>query len=163
MLLDDLRLATIIEFGLGTGARAQRLADITACHELQPHIVSMDSRPVPCVNDRVKFLAGNVAHLPELPPEKLTRTFANPCLMTEDVHACVDQILTAVGQFLSPWNYLLVEDRLPTRDGLRNLTAHGTYLLDTRYTDLFGQNVTCVPDSIPPKTHMSYATAEGAR
>ena len=163
MLIDELRPATIIEFGSGTGASAQWLADITACHELQPRIVSIDRRPVPCVDDRVTFVTGDVADLPKLLPEELTGTFAHPWLVIEDVHACVSQILTAMDQLLQPGDYLLVEDSLPKRDELRNLTAGGTYLLDTRYTDLFGQNTTCAPDSILRKTDTSHATTESPR
>jgi cephalosporin hydroxylase len=158
MLLDELRPATVLEFGSGTGASAQWLADIAACHALQPRIVSIDRRPVPCVDDRITFLTGDVADLPAVLPQELTRTFAHPWLVIEDVHACVDQILTAIDQLLQPGDYLLVEDSLPKRDELRNLTASGTYLLDTRYTDLFGQNTTCAPDSILRKTDTVHAT-----
>ena len=58
-------------------------------------------------------------------------------------------------QYLSPGDYLVVEDSDVKREALRPfLAAHpGDYLVDTRFTDNFGRNATCAANSILVRTN----------
>jgi cephalosporin hydroxylase len=74
----------------------------------------------------------------------------HPWLVVEDAHENVAAVLAHFHQFLSPGDYLVVEDSDIKRVALRDfIGAHpGAYLVDTRFTDNFGRNATCAADSI---------------
>ncbi len=63
-------------------------------------------------------------------------------------------VLEQFHHYLTPGDYLVVEDSDVKREALRTfLGAHpGEYLVDTRFTDNFGRNATCAADSIFVRT-----------
>jgi cephalosporin hydroxylase len=78
----------------------------------------------------------------------------HPWLVVEDAHHNVGGVLEQFHKYLSPGDYLVVEDSDIKRPALRSfLGAHaGDYLVDTRFTDNFGRNATSAGDSIFVRT-----------
>jgi cephalosporin hydroxylase len=74
----------------------------------------------------------------------------HPWLVVEDAHHNVGAVLEHFHKYLSPGDYLVVEDSDVKRETLRRFVADhpGAYLVDTRFTDNFGRNATCAADSI---------------
>ena len=85
---------------------------------------------------------------------ELLRTAPHPWLVVEDAHHNVGGVLEHFHKYLSPGDYLVVEDSDVKRETLRQfVAAHpGAYLVDTRFTDNFGRNATCAADSIFVRT-----------
>ena len=84
----------------------------------------------------------------------MLRSAPHPWLVVEDAHHNVAAVIEHMHQYLTPGDYLVVEDSDVKREALRAfLGAHpGDYLVDTRFTDNFGRNATCAADSIFVRT-----------
>ena len=85
---------------------------------------------------------------------ELAAVGAAPWLVVEDAHHNVAAVIEHLHRYLTPGDYLVVEDSDVKREALRAfLAAHpGDYLVDTRFTDNFGRNATCAADSIFVRT-----------
>lgn len=150
MLLWELRPQTVFEIGSGTGASARWLADLLRSMGLYGQVFSVDLHPIADTYPGVTFLAGDCAAPASLFDPLLLRQAPHPWLVIEDAHVNVHDVLAHLGGFLAAGDYLIVEDSGPKRAALDQFLAArpGQYRVDTRYTDFFGRNATCAPNSI---------------
>jgi cephalosporin hydroxylase len=150
MLLSELRPRTIIELGSGTGASAVWLADVSAMLDVPCEIYSVDLEPPSVTRNGVHFIAGDCGAITAALPDEQLRRWPHPWLVLEDAHENVVGVLKHLHPHLAPGDYVIVEDsRGKTQELHRFLTrTPDCYLVDTRYTDFFGRNVTSAADSI---------------
>jgi cephalosporin hydroxylase len=154
MLLWELRPRTIVELGSGAGASAVWLADTAATFGLDTHVYSVDLRRPEVRHDRVTFMAGDCEAIAGVFDEALLRAAPHPWLVIEDAHVDVGGVLSYFHGLTHPGDYVIVEDSDGKRAELQRffLRHPGAYKVDTRYTDFFGRNATCAPDSILVRT-----------
>ena len=149
-LIAELRPRTVFEVGSGLGASAIWLADNLAICGIEGRIHSVDRAKVAIDYPGVGFAQGDCSDPEHLFAPDLLRSEPHPWLVIEDAHHNVDAVLEHFHEYLSPGDYLVVEDSDVKRDTLRRFVgAHpGDYLVDTRFTDNFGRNATCAADAI---------------
>lgn len=149
-LIAELRPRTVFEVGSGLGASAAWFADQMTFAGADGRVHSVDRVKPQMEHPLVSFYQGD-CHSPEslFDPDLLARE-PHPWLVVEDAHQNVAAVLEQFHKFLSPGDYLVVEDSDIKRKALRSfIGAHpGNYLVDTRFTDNFGRNATCAADSI---------------
>lgn len=149
MLVHELKPATIIELGSGTGASASWLADMCAPLPTRPRILSVDREEPEVSDSRVEFHRLDINRIGRFLTAEFAAGLAHPWLVIEDAHVNVAEVLSTVHALLEPGDYFVVEDSIAKRGELLDLvTTHpGGYALDTHYCDLFGENSTCAMDS----------------
>lgn len=154
MLVAELRPATVIELGSGTGSSAVWLADLLHLHGVQGHIYSLDIQRPSLRCDSVTFLEGDVAELDRILAMAQISAAPHPWLVIEDAHAHVAEVLRCLDRELQASDYLVIEDSDIKRHELDRFLAErsAAYRVDTRYTDFFGHNATCAADSILRRT-----------
>jgi cephalosporin hydroxylase len=150
MLLWELQPQTVLEIGSGTGASARWIVDLMRSMGNGAPVFSVDIRPVGEVYPGVVFLEGDAARPATLFEPLLLRRAPHPWLVIEDAHVNVHDVLAHLGEYLVAGDYLIVEDSGAKREALDRFLAprRGQYRVDTRYTDFFGRNATCAPNSI---------------
>jgi cephalosporin hydroxylase len=150
MLIHELKPATVIELGSGSGGSAVWLADISSSLRSRPRVISVDLRRPRISDGHVEFLQGDIYNIGALFSEGFSSTLCHPWLVIEDAHVNVSQVLSVFHELLAPGDYLIVEDSLSKRAELLNfiLERSNLYWLDSYYLDLFGENSTCAIDSI---------------
>ena len=149
-LIAELRPQTVFEIGSGLGASAAWFADHMALAGVHGHVHSVDRVKPQLDHPMVNFYQGD-CHAPEgLFARDLLANAPHPWLVVEDAHQNVAGVLEQFHKFLTPGDYLVVEDSDIKREALRRFVgAHpGLYLVDTRFTDNFGRNATSAADSI---------------
>jgi cephalosporin hydroxylase len=147
MLLDELRPATIVELGSGTGGSALFFADLCASFGLATRVLSIDNTPGAAPDSRISFvqadcaewLAATAKSRPELP---------RPCLMIEDFHGDLAGFFGSMDSILETGDYLVIEDSYSKQDRIAQAITNRSYLIDTKYTDFFGINCTSAINSI---------------
>lgn len=153
-MIAELRPRAVFEVGSGLGASAAWFADHMAFAGVDGRVHSVDRVKPQMDHPLVSFYQGD-CHSPEtlFDPDLLARE-PHPWLVVEDAHQNVAGVLEQFHKFLSPGDYLVVEDSDIKRQALRSfIAAHpGNYLVDTRFTDNFGRNATCAADSILIRT-----------
>ncbi|MCC9743064.1 CmcI family methyltransferase [Streptomyces sp. MNU89] len=150
MLISELRPASIIELGSGSGASAVWMADVAASAGLEPAVLSVDRKPVAARDARVTFLRGDLTEIETVLGRAELSALEHPWLVVEDAHVNVRGVLAHFDTVARPGDYLVIEDSIVKRaDLLAFLESAGQrYALDTRYTDAFGENVTSAVDSV---------------
>ena len=150
MLITEVRPATIIELGSGSGASAVWMADAAASAGLEPTVLSVDQDPVSVQDTRVTFRRGDLTDVETVLGRGELAALPRPWLVVEDAHANVGGVLTYLDTVLRSGDYLMVEDSIVKRGELLGLvkSAGRRYALDTRYTDAFGENATSAVDSV---------------
>jgi cephalosporin hydroxylase len=158
-LLAELRPGTIFEIGSGLGASAAWLADHLAMNGIDGRVHSVDRVKVEAQYPHVSFHHGDCAVPETLFAAELLCTAPHPWLVIEDAHHNVAAVIGHMHRYLTPGDYLIVEDSDIKREALRAfMAAHsGAYLVDTRFTDNFGRNATCAADSIFVRTENGVA------
>lgn len=153
-LIAELRPRTIFEIGSGLGASAAWLAEHLAMSGIDGRVHSVDRVKVETQYPHVIFHHGDCAVPETLFAAELLCTAPHPWLVIEDAHHNVAAVIGHMHRYLTPGDYLIVEDSDIKRDALRAfLAAHSSaYLVDTRFTDNFGRNATCAADSIFVRT-----------
>lgn len=149
-LLAEHRPKTVFEIGSGTGASAMWFADMGRALEIDLRVMSLDISPPELKYQRVDFLQGDCQDLEKDPALKDLPSLPRPWLVIEDAHVNVLGILTHFDQHLRPGDYLVVEDNVG-KDfdlGLFLQSRRKRFLVDTAYTDLFGENATSAKNSI---------------
>lgn len=112
-------------------------------------MISIDLRRPRISDERVEFVQADIYDISTLLDDEFAATLIHPWLVIEDAHVNVAEVLTVLHRHLAPADYLIVEDSFSKRTELLDLVRRGhTYRLDSRYTDLFGENLTCAIDSI---------------
>jgi cephalosporin hydroxylase len=155
MLLWDLRPKTIVEIGSGSGASAVWLADLAGCFGLDCHIYSLDIERPTLTHDRVTFLQADCNEIERVVDEQVDPFIRAPCLLIEDAHVNVVAVLSHFHGLMRKGDYVFIEDTATDKAGVvEELTRAfpDCYLVDTHYTDYFGHNATCAPDTILVRT-----------
>jgi cephalosporin hydroxylase len=153
-LIAELRPRTVFEIGSGLGASAIWFADHLAMSDVDGRVHSVDRLRAEAEYPHVTFYQGDCSTPQTLFEPELLRSAPHPWLVVEDAHHNVAAVIEHLHQYLTPGDYLVVEDSDVKREALRTfLRAHpGDYLVDTRFTDNFGRNATCAADSIFVRT-----------
>jgi cephalosporin hydroxylase len=154
MLIAELRPQTLFEVGSGLGASALWFADHLTFCGVQGRVYSVDRIKAEVQHPGVEYSAGDCSDPECLFDAELLHTAPHPWLIVEDAHHNVGGVLEHFHKYLSPGDYLVVEDSDVKRETLRRFVAahRGAYLVDTRFTDNFGRNATCAADSIFVRT-----------
>jgi cephalosporin hydroxylase len=150
MLLWDVRPATVIELGSGAGASALWFADVMHGFDIDGDIYSVDLRKPDVHAARVTFLQGDCRTIETIITDDLLGRAPHPWIIIEDVHVNTLGLLRYFAAHLSPGDYLIVEDALVKQDDLKVFAREASrqVMVDTRYTDFFGRNMTCSADAI---------------
>ncbi|WP_158711010.1 CmcI family methyltransferase [Streptomyces albus] len=150
MLISELRPASIVELGSGSGASAVWMADVAASAGLAPAILSVDRNPVAVRDARVTFRRGDLTEIETVLGREELSALEHPWLVVEDAHVNVRGVLAHFDAVVRPGDYLVIEDSIVKRADLLAFleSADGRYALDRRYTDAFGENVTSAVDSV---------------
>lgn len=155
-LLWELQPRTIIEFGALQGGSALWFADQldVMCGEGEVHSFE---RAIECVSPRARhprlhFHQVNLLDLATL-DRKLFRALPHPWLVVDDAHADVPGLFALMSEeFMQEGDYFVIEDIL-ARYSLKNWTDFMSsieregFVVDSRYTDAFGYNMTCAPNA----------------
>ena len=119
-LLQELRPRSVIELGTFSGASALWLDDTLRVQGTDCQIYSLDwdvslrEREVEgLVSERVTFLEGDVKNVKKLFPRSFLLQLPRPLLVIEDVHVCLNEIITHFNEYLSPGDYLVFEKTNP--------------------------------------------------
>ena len=160
-LIAEMRPHTIFEIGSGPGASAIWYADHLAINGVAGHVHSVDRVKVETEYPGVTFHQGDCADPQSLFDPQVLGSAPHPWLVIEDAHHNVAAVIEEMHRYLTPGDYLVVEDSDIKREALRSFTAAhaGDYLVDTRFTDNFGRNATCAADSIFVRTGKTEARA----
>ena len=156
ILLWEEKPATIFEIGSGVGASARWMADIVREFGLSAQIHSADHTPVQDPYPGVRFHRGDCTDPRTLFDNELLATAPRPWLVLEDAHVNVGGVLEYFHQHLAVGDYFMIEDSGSKVNELDAFMAahdavyavYAVYAVDTRYTDFFGRNATCAPNSI---------------
>ena len=144
-LISELRPATIVEYGSGSGGSAVWLADIASLLNNNISVLSFDINK-PCVKHKgVTFEEVDLIETqPELDFKKGKK------LIIEDAHINVTEVLLSADSFLSKGDYLIVEDSAEKVKDIAYFLdkAQNKYLVDNYYVDFFGRNCCSAVDSI---------------
>ncbi|MEX0923027.1 MAG: hypothetical protein WDZ84_09635 [Rhodovibrionaceae bacterium] len=86
-------------------------------------------------------------------PAEALAALPHPWLAIEDAHENVAGVLGYLDGFMEAGDYLIVEDSEMKKRELAQIFSDSgfSYRVDSRYTDFFGRNATCAPDSILKK------------
>jgi cephalosporin hydroxylase len=153
-LIWELRPATILEFGALQGGSGLWLADqIDICHlEAEVHSFELLDK---CIHpsarhERLHFHRADLRDLNSLDDAWLS-TLKHPWLVVDDAHENLAELMSLIGGMLQVGDYYVIEDVLlnPTPDVIVawvQLCTKLNLLVDSKYTDAFGYNVTCSPN-----------------
>jgi len=146
-MLQDLKPKTILEFGTYEGGSALWMKDILQSigADCQIHTFDINKEQIKLPptdgiffhqldnNEIVDYVAQN---------RKFFRTLRHPLLVIEDSHVNAGELLTCIGEFLEPGDYLVVEDTLSEDkyEMLENFLKDSKYLVDSHYCDFWGYN-----------------------
>lgn len=158
-LLQELKPKTLIEFGTGLGASALFFLDHCRMFGLDTKIITLDVNPddvspIALKDESIEFISGDAQDIANLLPLERLPELPHPWLIVEDCHKHVPLIVGHLQPHMAPGDYLVIEDIGLNSSGgqqiqvaLRGLPPR-TLMVDTFYTDMFGRNLTCSPDSI---------------
>jgi len=141
---------TIIEFGSGQGGSGLWFADQAQVLAPGCDVLSFD-RFSDCVSPRAKhprlhFHTADLTRLETLDPAQLA-ALPHPWVVIEDAHVNVFELFTYVDRFMVSGDYYIVEDwtmQASARElhAIAELFEGSGYMVDVRYTDAFGMNMT---------------------
>jgi cephalosporin hydroxylase len=147
MLIAELQPGTLIELGSGTGGSAVFFADLCTSSGLTTEIVSVDRAPVEVSDPRVAFIQSDCAEWLSA-AVKSKREFRRPCLLIEDFHGDLGGFFEQIDSILEVGDYLIIEDSSPKQNRISEVITNRPYLIDSKFTDLFGINCTSAINSI---------------
>lgn len=148
LVIQELQPRAVVEIGSYHGGSALWMADLLDLFGLAGTPVhSFDVNPGQVVVDdpRIRFHHAD-SNRTESFDADLLASLPHPWLLIEDAHVNVYELLGFLDRFLVPGDYVIVEDTQWPEfySDLKRflLDRGGRYLVDTRYADLFGYNVT---------------------
>jgi len=151
MMIWDVKPKTIIELGSGTGASAIWMADLGKLFMLNCKVFSMDISKPELEAEGVEFIKGDCNFINEHFPESILHELPHPWIIIEDAHVNLLGVINHFTPYLRAGDYLIIEDsRVEKTDILRKWASINSkrFKVDTKYTDFYGRNATCSPDSI---------------
>jgi cephalosporin hydroxylase len=151
MLMWELKPKTIIEIGSGSGGSAVWMADMMKVYDLKTHIYSFDIVAPKLSYENVTFIQGDHNNIKQ--GLKLLKDLPHPWLVIENAHFNFEEGLMHLDEGMLEGDYMVVVDSDYKQDEVLNFikTVTGKYLVDTKYCDFFGQNMTCSFNSILKK------------
>ncbi|WP_407169143.1 CmcI family methyltransferase [Bradyrhizobium sp. ORS 111] len=154
-LIWELQPKTILELGSYQGGSGLWFADHMSMLCENPGEVHSFDLHTKCIHEDAKhpLLTFHQIDLSDVATfdEKLLTGLPHPWLVTDDAHVQVFSIFSYLNRFLASGDYYVIEDD-PIRadkeiiDGLQLVEQLG-FLVDTYYTDAFGDNLTCAPNA----------------
>jgi hypothetical protein len=150
MLLYELKPFTIIEMGSGTGASALWLAEMLRAHQITGRIYSIDLQQLEPADPDVIFMQGDGREIDAVCSPAFLQSLPHPWLIIEDMHVNTIGVLRYFTPHMSVGDYIIIEDSTSKKDELATFDSESgsAFRVDSRYTDFFGRNATCSPDSI---------------
>ncbi|MBH5390658.1 CmcI family methyltransferase [Bradyrhizobium diversitatis] len=154
-LIWELQPRTILELGSYQGGSGLWFADHMSMLCENPGEVHSFDLQTKCIHENAKhpLLTFHQVDLSDVAAfdENLLMRLPHPWLVTDDAHVQVFSIFSYLNRFLAPGDYYVIEDD-PIRadkeiiNGLQLVEQSG-FLVDTYYTDAFGDNLTCAPNA----------------
>jgi len=154
-LIWELMPATIIEFGSLQGGSALWFADQLETFGASGEVHSFELLDK-CIHPsarhpRLHFHQADLRDLTSLDRD-LFDTLPHPWLVVDDAHENLEQLVPFVGDYLESGDYYVIEDIFlsPSSqliDEWISLTESLGLVVDSKYTDAFGYNVTCSPNA----------------
>ena len=150
MMLQDIKPKTILEFGTYDGGSALWMHDIIESigYECNIHTFDINKEQVKLpARARVKFHQLDNHNIKQYIAENFEffRTMKSPVLLIEDAHENCAELINCIDPFLSPGDYLVVEDTLDPRKYNETIASESclkrlNYQVDTYYCDFWGVN-----------------------
>jgi len=159
-LLWEVKPRTIIEIGTAKGGSALWLADQLTIYGVEGFAIhSYDiATPPTWIDDRITFHQGDAFDLPRRLSKEWVESLPRPLLVIED-SAHTSGVTTAVLEHFAPLmrsgEYLIVEDAIihemnaddrydggPRKSLAAFLSSHAEFLVDQRWCNYYGPNVT---------------------
>ena len=141
---------TIFELGSGMGTSAVWFADMLRTFACEGKIYSVDLEVPHLSDEKIRFIRGDLCQIELVFTHEALDLAPHPWLIIEDAHVNISGILEYFHPYLQAGDYIIVEDsELKQPEIGKFLNMHeNSYRVDTHYTDFFGHNATCSPDSI---------------
>lgn len=159
-LIWELKPKTIIEFGSLQGGSALWFADQLQATGVDGHVHSFELfvhaiHKSAKSNKRITFHKIDLRNISKELDTKFLLSLPRPWLVIDDAHANMEQVVSTVSKLLLPGDYYVIEDLFlqPFWTSLKNLNTmvdiidQAGLIVDTKYTDAFGYNATCAPNS----------------
>ncbi|WP_083742427.1 CmcI family methyltransferase [Bradyrhizobium mercantei] len=154
-LIWELQPRTILELGSFQGGSGLWFADQMSVLCDQPGEVHSFDVHTKCIHENAKhpFLTFHQVDLTDVSTfdKNLLTRLPHPWLVIDDAHVQIFSIFSYLSGLLVSGDYYVIEDE-PIRadkeiiDGLQLVQQLG-FMVDTYYTDAFGNNVTCAPNA----------------
>jgi cephalosporin hydroxylase len=153
-LIWELKPRTILEFGSLQGGSAVWFADQldALCGHGEVHSFELCYKCISgrATHPRLQFHPADFRDLSTL-ARSLFQQFPHPWLVVDDAHENLSNLIPYVAGFMKSGDYFVIEDvfSFPVADtilGLVETCNRLQFLVDTKYTDAFGLNVTCSPN-----------------
>lgn len=156
MLLWELKPKSIVEIGTGNGSSSEYLNDLNQIYKNDCEIFTFDINNKNTFTDNINYFHIDLNEDQSF--DKYLNIFQNlkkPTLIIEDAHVNVGYVLKYLSKFLITGDYFIVEDSFSETDLfinkypiIQDLCEKENFLIDTKYTDYFGINMTSSKNSI---------------
>jgi len=157
-LIWELQPRAILEFGALQGGSSLWFADQLDCLSPEGEVHSFELL-TKCIHNRARthpklhFHEVDLFDLSTL-DRMLFEKLPHPWLVVDDAHMNLKVVVEFVAQFMQPGDYYVWEDILLPESRNQELITEMTalaqkfnFLVDVKYADAFGTNVTCSPNS----------------
>jgi cephalosporin hydroxylase len=153
-LIWELRPQTILEFGSLQGGSACWFADQldALCGGGEVHSFELCYKCIShrAIHPRLAFHQADLRDLRTL-DRNLFGRLPHPWLAVDDAHENLSNLVPFVAGFMKPGDYYVIEDAFmyPTASSIEGIVRgceNMGFLVDSKYTDAFGINVTCSPN-----------------
>jgi cephalosporin hydroxylase len=153
-LIWELRPRTIIEFGSLQGGSAFWFADQLEilCGDGEVHSFELCYKCISPLakHPRLHFHQADVRDLATI-DKALLEQLPHPWLIVDDAHENLANLVPFLANQMAPGDYFVIEDAFLhlTASGIASVVKACTglgFLVDSKYTDAFGVNVTCAPN-----------------
>ncbi len=159
MLLWELKPKTIIEIGSGNGSSSKYLNDLNKIYKNNCEIFTFDIVNKNNFEDNINYLNVDLKNIDSF--NKYLNIFNNlkkPTLIIEDAHVNYNEVIKYFSKFLISGDYFVIEDSQIFLDFninkvpiIENICKEEKFMIDTKYTDYFGVNMTSAKNSILKK------------
>lgn len=158
MLLWELKPKTIIEIGSGNGSSADYFSNLNLMYNNNCEIFSFDINNENVKKDNINFLKIDLMNKNSF--DNYSNIFNNlkrPVLFIEDAHVNFEFVISYLSKFLISNDYFVVEDSFQLNKNydktllINEICKNQNFVVDTKFTDFFGVNITTATNSILKK------------